>query len=115
MRTGPKQYRKLPYLEVAAIGPQRHRGRRRRLHKKERDGLQRRAGCFPHTIAEGDRLAPGKGEQKGGWDRMVQQYVEVNFNWVRGNHPVYGAGAECGGQETRTREGLVAQRTIEFG
>ena len=33
---------------------------------------------------------------------MVQQYVEVNFNWVRGNHPVYGAGAECGGQETQT-------------
>ena len=46
---------------------------------------------------------------------MVQQYVEVNFNWVRGNHPVYGAGAECGGQETKPRQGLVAQRRIEFG
>ena len=28
----------------------------------------------------------------------------VNFNWVQGKNPVYGAGAECGGQETKPRE-----------
>ena len=42
-------------------------------------------------------------------------FTEVNFDWVWGKNPVYGAGAECGGQEKKPREGRATQRRIEFG
>ena len=40
---------------------------------------------------------------------MRCSHGEVNFNWVRGKNPVYGAGAECGGQETKTRGGVQSK------
>ena len=39
---------------------------------------------------------------------------KVNFNWVLGKNPVYGASAECGGQETKTRERRATQRRIDM-
>ena len=37
---------------------------------------------------------------------MVQQYVEVNFNWVRGNHPVTVLVPSAGGRRPKTAKGL---------